>query len=63
MPLAAPSEAEIAAWETLPRNEQLRCLRLVLSHPDCNPVSETTMDDVRAKGQALAARLSDRPLG
>jgi hypothetical protein len=59
MPSAAPSEAEIAAWQTLPRDEQLRRLRLILSHPDCDRASETTMDDIRAKGQALAARLRD----
>jgi hypothetical protein len=59
MPSATPSEAEIAAWQTLPRDEQLRRLRLILSHPDCDRVSETTMDDIRAKGQALAARLRD----
>jgi len=59
VPSAAPSEAEIAAWQTLPRDEQLRRLRLVLSHPDCDRVSEATMDDIRAKGQALAARLRD----
>jgi hypothetical protein len=59
MPSAVPSEAEIAAWQTLPRDEQLRRLRLFLSQPDCDRVSEATMDDIRAKGQALAARLRD----
>jgi hypothetical protein len=59
MPSAASSEAEIAAWQTLPRDEQLRRLRLVLSHPDCDRVSDATIDDIRVKGQALAARSRD----
>jgi hypothetical protein len=43
----------------LPRGEQLGRLRLFLSQPDCERVSEATTDDIRAKGQALAARLRD----
>jgi len=59
MPSATPSEAEIAAWQALPRDEQLRRLRLALAHPDCDRVSASTMDDIRANGRALAARLRD----
>jgi hypothetical protein len=57
MPSATPSEAEIAAWRALPRDEQLRRLRLELDHPDCKRVSTASMADIRAEGQALAARL------
>jgi hypothetical protein len=59
MPSATPSEAEIAAWQALPRDQQLRRLRLALSHPDCDRVSTATTDDIRVEGQALAARLRD----
>jgi hypothetical protein len=59
MPSTTPSEAEIAAWQALPRDEQLRRLQLALSHPDCDRVSTATTDDIRAKGQALAAQMRD----
>lgn len=57
MPSATPTEAEIAAWKSLPRDEQLRRLRLELDHPDCSVVSTATMDDITAKGRALAEKL------
>lgn len=57
MPSATPSEAEIAAWQALPRDEQLRRMRLALAHPDTSAVSTASMDDIRARGRELAARL------
>ena len=56
MPSTAPTEAEIAAWHSLPRDEQLRRLRLELNHPDCSRVSTATMADIRAEGHALAMK-------
>ena len=47
MPSAAPSEADIAAWNELPRDEQLRRMREALAHADCNTVSTLTMADIR----------------
>jgi hypothetical protein len=55
-PSATSTEAEIAAWQSLPRDEQLRRLRLELNHPDCSVVSSATMADIRAAGHALAMK-------
>lgn len=56
MPSATPTDAEIAAWQSLPRDEQLRRLRLELNHPDCLIVSTASMADIRAEGHALAMK-------
>lgn len=57
MPSATPSEAEIAAWQALPRDEQVRRMQLALAHADCATVSTATMADIRAAGHSLAAKL------
>lgn len=57
MPTATPSEAEIEAWQTLPRDEQLRRLRLELDHQDCRRITSASMSDIRRQGQALADKL------
>lgn len=57
MPSATPSDADIVAWQSLPRDEQVRRMRLELSHPDCGAVGTATFDEIRARGQALAAQL------
>jgi hypothetical protein len=54
VPSAAPSDDEIAAWQTLPRDEQLRRLQARLAHPDCAAVSEATMSDILRRAQAAA---------
>lgn len=56
MPSATPIEAEIAAWNMLPRDEQVRRMKLALSHADCSIVGTSNMDDIRARGQGLAAK-------
>jgi len=57
VPSATPSEAEIAAWQSLPRDEQVRRLRFELSRPECGIVGTATFEELRARGQALAAQL------
>ena len=52
MPSATPSDADIAAWNELPRDEQLRRMREYLSHPDCSTVSNITLDEIVARAQA-----------
>ncbi len=46
MPSATPSSAEIAAWEALSRDEQLRRLRKSFEDPDCSRVSTMTMAEI-----------------
>ncbi|PWB83515.1 MAG: hypothetical protein C3F11_06185 [Methylocystaceae bacterium] len=53
-PSAIPSEAEIVAWEALPRNEQLRRLRAMLGHADCATATPATMADILAEACARA---------
>ena len=54
VPSAAPSDDEIAAWQALPRDEQLRRLRMRLTHPDCAAVSSATMSEILRRAQASA---------
>ncbi len=55
MPSATPSDADIEAWQALPRDEQVRRMRLSLSMPDCQTESTATMASIRAEAQARAA--------
>jgi hypothetical protein len=52
IPSATPSDAEIAAWHALPRDEQLRRLRAAVTHPDATTVSSGGMADVWDKIKA-----------
>jgi len=57
MPTATPTEAEIAAWAALPRDEQSRRYRELFEHPDCNSFTADTPDDILAAArQRVAAR-------
>ncbi len=49
MPSATPSEAEIAAWRELPRDEQLRRLRQMLTSPEASTPDGTTMAEIWAE--------------
>jgi uncharacterized protein YbaP (TraB family) len=49
IPSATPTDEEIAAWNELPRDEQLRRLRLDLTHPDACVPSTHSMADIWAK--------------
>jgi hypothetical protein len=53
-PSAAPSPEEIAAWERLPRDEQVRLLQELLAHPDCSRDSGSTMEEILAEARDLA---------
>ena len=57
MPSATPTEAELAAWSTLPRDEQLRRYQEALAHPDCSVPTDDSMSDILAAArQRVAAR-------
>ena len=49
MPSATPSEADIAAWKDLPRDEQVRRMRLALTDPERNRDSGKNMADIWAE--------------
>jgi len=49
IPSATPTEEEIAAWQELPRNEQLRRLRQMLTSPLASTPCSTTMAEIRLR--------------
>jgi len=49
MPSATPDDAEIAAWVELPRDEQVRRLRQMLTSSEASTPSSTTMADIWAE--------------
>lgn len=52
-----PTEAELAAWRALPRDEQLARYREALQAPETGRISQATMADVlTAARQRVAAR-------
>lgn len=55
MPSPVPTKAEAAAWNRLPREEQLRRTRQALDHPDANAISPDSMDDILAEAHRLSA--------
>jgi hypothetical protein len=50
-----PTEAELAEWNALSREEQVNRYREALSHPDCDIVAKTTMPEILAEAQARVA--------
>ncbi len=50
-----PTEAELAEWNALSREEQVSRYRGALSHPDCAIVIGATMAEILAEAQARAA--------
>jgi hypothetical protein len=57
LPSATPTEAEIAAWAALPRDEQVRRYQELFQHPDCNTFTTDTPDEILAAArQRVAAR-------
>jgi len=58
MPSAVMSEEEIAAWNSLSREEQERRLKNMLDHPDCRTPSNLTFEEVleRARARVKSAR-------
>ncbi|MGO9771278.1 MAG: hypothetical protein ACLPSW_17345 [Roseiarcus sp.] len=52
-----PTEAELAEWNALTRDQQIARYRDYLWRPDCERVSSATMADVLAEGrERVAAR-------
>lgn len=57
MPSAMPSEADLAAWAALSRDEQIRRYQELFGHPDCNTFTTDTPDDILAAArERVAAR-------
>jgi hypothetical protein len=54
MPSATPTEEQIRIWQALPRDEQLRRLRVALTRPDCATVTTASMDEILAEARARA---------
>ena len=57
VPSAMPSDPDIAEWQDLPRDEQVRLMREALAHPDCSHSGNASMAELRARGAALAEKL------
>ena len=55
-----PTEAELAAWNALTRDEQIAQYRELFDHPDCNTFTTDTPDDIL---QAAKARVAARRRG
>jgi hypothetical protein len=55
MPSVLPTKAEVAAWNRLPAEEQLRRYRESLNYPDNDRISDLTMDDILALARQDAA--------
>ena len=49
MPSATPTEEEITAWHELPRDEQLRRMRQMLTSLDASIPCNTTMAEIWAE--------------
>jgi hypothetical protein len=57
LPSATPTEAELAAWNALSRDEQVRRYREMFGHPDCSTFTTDTPDDILAAArQRVVAR-------
>lgn len=50
-----PTEAELAVWRALPRDEQLARYREALQAPEAGRVSQATMAEVLAAARQLVA--------
>jgi hypothetical protein len=56
MPSALPpSEAELAEWNALTRDEQIARYRELFAHPDCNTFVDETAEEIIAAARAQAA--------
>ncbi|MGO9768816.1 MAG: hypothetical protein ACLPSW_04530 [Roseiarcus sp.] len=56
MPSATPTAAEIAAWQDLPRDEQVRRIRQALASPEALTPCEATRAEIWAEIEGDAAR-------
>ena len=48
-------EAEVAAWDALPRDEQVRRYREALAHPACDAITDDSMSDILAAARRRVA--------
>lgn len=55
MPSATPTEAEIAAWAALPRDEKVRRYQEALAHPDCSVQTSDSMTEILAAARKRVA--------
>jgi hypothetical protein len=55
MPSATPTEAELAAWADLPRDEQVRRYQEALAHADCSTLTDDSMSDILAAARRRVA--------
>jgi hypothetical protein len=56
MPSALPpSEAELAEWNALSRDEQIARYREFFAHPDCDTFTDETAEEIIAAAQKQAA--------
>jgi hypothetical protein len=57
-PSATPTEAELAEWATLPRDEQMRRYQDLFRHTDCNTFTTDLPDDIldAARKRVVARR-------
>ncbi len=54
MPSATPTEADLTAWEALPRDQQLRRMQKVFDDPACSTVTKSSMNDVLRRARSRA---------
>jgi hypothetical protein len=59
LPSATPTEAELAAWDALSRDEQIRLTRAALTHPDCSAATNENMTAILATARQRAAARTD----
>jgi hypothetical protein len=60
MPSALPpSEAELAEWNALTRDEQIARYREFFAHPDCSTFTDETAEEIIAAAQTKAAARRD----
>jgi hypothetical protein len=55
LPSAIADEAEVAAWNALPRDEQVRRYRELLASPACRTIIDDSMSDILAVAQERVA--------
>ncbi|MGQ0684610.1 hypothetical protein [Bradyrhizobium sp.] len=55
MPSATPTDDEIEAWASLPRDEQVRRYQEMFAHPDCNRLTTDTPEQILAAARGRAA--------
>lgn len=53
-PKATPSLEEIAVWEAVPPEEQLRRLRESFEDPECSRLSNRSMEEILAEALSRA---------